>query len=356
MDNKLFGKVFIQIAFPAIGKSSYHFDSPENCYIRFDGWGADDLPHLKRFTNVHFDLTNRVFIGTIDWSEEGGYEGQLYWVYLMVFDSEYRLIERGYVSNDADQKVTSFSTDLKYVLAPPALTNTSINNDVETSQSNDKVYRNGITPILKNYEKDVIFELIQKVNSIDGASDLIGSFLGGSEKGFSKLRREFQVHVVKCIKTFRKEVIEGGGFSQFRNDLATMEICGGIFAVAFFQMNGRGVDEDLVKKILMEGIRSIFSITGPAQHHPVGAKLISIIDSYGDPDENEISEYITNMAWRLIACNLTGSIEEEYSRDRDDWIEYFREFVPTMDPGLTNFVRKLLVEIGSFVDLVMDYE
>jgi len=114
----LIGQVFVQAPDYAIGKSSYHFESPENIYINFNGWGSKypELRGVKKFTNVKFYPTNRVFVGTIDWATEGSYNGDTLWLYLMVFNKDYSAIERGYVTHDGKNKwVIDFSKNLHYI-------------------------------------------------------------------------------------------------------------------------------------------------------------------------------------------------------------------------------------------------
>jgi hypothetical protein len=55
MKNSLFGKVFVQLPTKQVGISSYHFDSIDNSYIRFDGWKDKRFPFSKKFENAKFD-------------------------------------------------------------------------------------------------------------------------------------------------------------------------------------------------------------------------------------------------------------------------------------------------------------
>lgn len=108
------GKVFVQVPDLKVGKSSYHFDSPENVYIKFNGWGNDKFPEKKQFTHTKFYPENRVFIGLIDWSAEGGFQGEMLWLYFMVFNENYSAIEDGYLVVDG-MRVSNFPKDLIYI-------------------------------------------------------------------------------------------------------------------------------------------------------------------------------------------------------------------------------------------------
>ena len=114
MENSIFGKVYVQGRKFIVGESSYHFDSPNNCYIRFDAWNSNRFPDFKPFTHTKYDPKNRVFIGLIDWTDQGGPEGESYWLYYMVFSEDFVTIERGHVTCDG-KSVNDFSERLNYV-------------------------------------------------------------------------------------------------------------------------------------------------------------------------------------------------------------------------------------------------
>ena len=126
---QLFGQVFVQSPSYEIGRSSYHFDAPDNIYINFEKWKKPgiltELPIKKNFTNVKFFPDERVFIGLIDWTAEGGCpftsSTDICWLYLLVFNEDYSKITHGHVVDNGSERVNSFSNDLNYVnfsLAP----------------------------------------------------------------------------------------------------------------------------------------------------------------------------------------------------------------------------------------------
>ena len=78
------------------------------------------IPAKKAFTATSFDLDQRTFFGTIDWSHPEGTTvlGTQVWVYEMVFDESYMRITDGSVSayseTGALESVKYFDSDLSY--------------------------------------------------------------------------------------------------------------------------------------------------------------------------------------------------------------------------------------------------
>ncbi|HCH63655.1 MAG TPA: hypothetical protein DFR83_12690 [Deltaproteobacteria bacterium] len=121
--NPLLGTVFIQNG--GEGYASYHFDAEDEIYISYEA--ADfqldsgrSFPDQKYFVDISFDLDDRAFLGTIDWSEPEGSTvgGAERWEYLMVFDEDYQVIESGSVllidSRGGTLDEIYFGSDLEY--------------------------------------------------------------------------------------------------------------------------------------------------------------------------------------------------------------------------------------------------
>ena len=108
-------KIFVQAPRYEIGYASYHFESENSAFINWEKLSNHGLPKRKKFINTSFDEKNRIFTGSIDWSEEGGLNGENIWLYLIVFNEEYTKIIRGFVVNDQGGQPFSFSSDLKYI-------------------------------------------------------------------------------------------------------------------------------------------------------------------------------------------------------------------------------------------------
>ena len=126
-DNPLFGKVYVQGG--SVGVASYHFDGPGDIYINYSaapyGWYMDNyepFPDEKPFTEISFDIPQRTFFGTIDWStpENTTVGGAEYWEYEMIFSADYGEISGGsiqmYSPADVLLDEAFFGTDLIYTL------------------------------------------------------------------------------------------------------------------------------------------------------------------------------------------------------------------------------------------------
>jgi hypothetical protein len=124
-DNPLVGMVFVQAA--GVGVASYHFDAIDDISINYSNapgtWHLDDLspfPDEKPFTDTSFDLAQRAFYGTIDWSSPEGTtaNGAERWVYEMLFSDDYGTIEGGsvkmYDASDVLLDEQFYGTDLFY--------------------------------------------------------------------------------------------------------------------------------------------------------------------------------------------------------------------------------------------------
>lgn len=119
----LIGLVFVQPA--GVGFASYHFDAADDIYLNYEnlelpmGNGLT-VPSKKAFTSTSFDGAQRMFVGTVDWSEPEGTTvlGTQVWNYEMIFDESYGAIVGGtvtaYPPSGSPAQVRSFVSDLSY--------------------------------------------------------------------------------------------------------------------------------------------------------------------------------------------------------------------------------------------------
>lgn len=99
----IFGGIYVQGSryFPdSEGVASYHFDSPEDCYISYANapgtWRLGDgsrPPQKKPFTAARYDAGTRTFRGNIDW--EVPFAGATRWEYEMIFSDDLARIAGG---------------------------------------------------------------------------------------------------------------------------------------------------------------------------------------------------------------------------------------------------------------------
>jgi len=99
----LFNSVFVQgqhYAWNLEGIASYHFNSEEDSHISYSSappqWVLGDgsaPPRKKRFRDVSYDNTARIFKGTVDW--EVPFDGYVRWEYEIHFDEEFSKIVGG---------------------------------------------------------------------------------------------------------------------------------------------------------------------------------------------------------------------------------------------------------------------
>lgn len=209
---------------------------------------------------------------------------------------------------------------------------------------------------LRVHDSDRLFDAITQINSIDNIGNFIGSMLSESENANSNIRKKFQSYVVRSTRSFRAEIVENGGFAQFKNDVATMEICGAVMAIAFNQMQDRGVDNNIAARILFEGIRSTFSLKASAQSEPTGAALIKIVESYiPDEDGDEgLDDLFFNFIIRLIGSNLSGRLCPDYTDTVEEYVHLLESFVPTLDPWFSKFLDKTMSESRLLIDNVLN--
>lgn len=206
----------------------------------------------------------------------------------------------------------------------------------------------------RNSGSDKFFDLIIQINSIDNVGDFIESILSNSDNANSRTRKRFQSYVARSIISFRREIVENGGFRQFKNDIATMEACGAAMAFAFIQMQERGVSEDLATRILFEGIRATFNLDTSAQRDPIGIALIRVVESYISDEEEDLGKLFFNIVFRLVGSNLSGKLYPDYSEFLEDHISLLQDFALTMDPNFTTFVKKMISESCLLVDGILN--
>lgn len=119
----IFGQIFVQGG--RVGLASYHFDSPEECYLCYTAaparWRLADgsaPPAWKRFESTSYDEATRTFRGTIDWGDNP-FGGSARWEYEMVFEVDFSSISGGVVrsfrSGGEEEEPSHFASDLDYV-------------------------------------------------------------------------------------------------------------------------------------------------------------------------------------------------------------------------------------------------
>ena len=99
----IFGQVFVQGN--RRGLASYHFESPNECYISYDSapeqWTRADgspPPRHKLFESPTYDAATRTFRGTIDWGDNP-FGDSARWEYEMVFADDFSAIVSGQVND-----------------------------------------------------------------------------------------------------------------------------------------------------------------------------------------------------------------------------------------------------------------
>ncbi|MEQ3635800.1 MAG: hypothetical protein ABNH30_05305 [Thalassolituus sp.] len=226
-------------------------------------------------------------------------------------------------------------------------------NHNSSENAKNKYLNNDLAPTpLINHEPDQIFQLITNLNTLENVGDFVGSIFSTSDNANSQIKKKFQSFAVRSATSFRKEVVEQGGFQYFRNNAATMEVIGLSISFLFINMLERGVTPELAERIILEGIRATFAIEGSAQRDKHGSALLKIIDSYLETENEE--DIFINFIVRLIGSNLAGSLRPDYNEIVQDKAEFLDDFVPTMDPGLTRFMKKMGRETSNLIDHVLD--
>mmetsp|Transcript_27719 Transcript_27719/g.64423 ORF Transcript_27719/g.64423 Transcript_27719/m.64423 type:complete len:390 (+) Transcript_27719:77-1246(+) len=114
---QLWGCVFIQNG--QIGLASYHFNSPEDCYISYEHapshWRLDDgsrPPARKPWAFAAFDEDNLTFHGTVEW--EPTFAGDKKWVYRIQFSEDFA----GIIGGEIVATCSNGSTKTTPFLAP----------------------------------------------------------------------------------------------------------------------------------------------------------------------------------------------------------------------------------------------
>ena len=121
----IFGHVFQQQGL--VGLASYHFVSPDNCYISYasapPNWRLADgsaPPAVKHFSSPSYDAASRTFRGTIDWGETPFAGNAVRWEYDMRFGADLRSIVggvvRGFDADGTEREPIRFGSDLQYEL------------------------------------------------------------------------------------------------------------------------------------------------------------------------------------------------------------------------------------------------
>ena len=99
--SSIFGCAYLQGG--SKGVASYHFVSPEDCYISYasapSSWRLEDgsaPPARKQFQMPSYEPETRTFRGTIDWGDNP-FGGSARWEYEMNFSAEFDAITDGAV-------------------------------------------------------------------------------------------------------------------------------------------------------------------------------------------------------------------------------------------------------------------
>lgn len=139
----LFGTTFVQgtmYHFLLEGIASYHFDSPDDCYISYANapsqWRLADgsaPPSKKPFRNTSYDERTKTFRGSVEWDPTFG--GASRWAYEITFAHDFSRVTDGSMQpysptgrkqsllkfGDPSRGVGFFGRQLYYVQKPPIL-------------------------------------------------------------------------------------------------------------------------------------------------------------------------------------------------------------------------------------------
>lgn len=352
MKNSLFGKVFVQLPTKQVGISSYHFDSIDNSYIRFDGWKDKRFPFSKKFENAKFDGKNRIFIGLIDWSQEGGMDGDNYWLYLMIFDESYSTIKKGYVMSDKDGLVGSFEKSLKYI-AQESPENNRNQQDVPKKEQDNPL------SFLNYHSDDRFYQIIVQGNTIDTVGEFMGAFFSSSDGKNSSLRRAFQKRIIKCLSVFRKEMIEEAGLLQLKNNYATTEVLAIILAVFSLAAEKRGIPRRVVQHFSREGLIALLSIDVNSEDNFIIDVVMEISDVNRDAMSEDFSAGVGLGLFRIIGSNIVGGVRKDYSRILEKTLgrmsaQEVEDVLTVFENGMSKFVKKTRMEANLLADEVLD--
>ena len=97
----IFGQVYLRRG-EIVG--SYHFDSPDDCYISYVNapgrvlGNGEKTPEKKPFLDPKYDEKSRTFTGKIDWTDSGGFDGADKWIFKMVFQDDFSIICGGEIN------------------------------------------------------------------------------------------------------------------------------------------------------------------------------------------------------------------------------------------------------------------
>jgi hypothetical protein len=228
---------------------------------------------------------------------------------------------------------------------------TNIHSDMEqqvfSQQSNTTIP-------FQNIDSDRLFEAIIKINTIHNVGDFVGSIFSGSDNTNSLIRKKFQSYVARVTTSFRNEIVENGRLLQFKNDVATMEICGAVMSIVFLQMQERGVNERLASNILFEGIRATFGLEASAQSHPRGVAMIKIIESYVLIEGKGLDDLLLNVVLRLIGSNLSGKLRPDYFEVIKDYAHLLENFCSSIEPCFDRFVKDMISESQLLIDAILN--
>ena len=61
-----------------------------------------------------------------------------------------------------------------------------------------------------------------------------------------------------------------------------------------------------------------------------------------------------NIILRLIGSSLCGKLRPDYSQDIMEYGHLLEDFVPTLDPGYTKFLNKMMTETRLLVDDILN--
>lgn len=204
---------------------------------------------------------------------------------------------------------------------------------------------------LRVINNDSVFGVIVRLNTVGNVGGFIESMLSSNENINSKINKKFQSYIARTVTSFREEVVEKGGVSELRNDVATIEICGAVMSFAFIEMRERGVSNDVSVRVLYEGIRATFNMNTSVQNDPLGVSLIKIIETYMSGSDR--AEQFMNIFVRLIGSNLNGSLRPDYLDVLQSNYHILEDFISSMESELNIFVNKIIRESSLLVDEVL---
>lgn len=154
---------------------------------------------------------------------------------------------------------------------------------------------------------DGLYVQVAALNVADGVTGVLESFFNVREKKDAVIS-QLQGAVWRCLKGYRKLIIERHNLYELKNDAVTIEVIGGIITAFILSMVHRGVPLEVATLLVKEATRKV--VEDDQLMNMIFVVMAMSVDEIGENNRPTLlHEISTNLLARVICTGITGNLD-----------------------------------------------